>query len=165
VRLAGIEPAAFGFEVRCSIQLSYRRIGTYNTPTDPLPESRSTMHSMSILPLTAGWGPTAPGTRLAAGSQMIHERQAGAVLYAKDGDRLVAFYAVVAGLSGRRAQVDHVGLESQVFLLVVHRIEDLADSITIGSPPVRRENTAVKLVFFVESLAEARAAVRPLGGT
>ena len=26
VRLAGFEPAAYGLEVRCSIQLSYRRI-------------------------------------------------------------------------------------------------------------------------------------------
>ncbi len=26
VRLAGLEPAAYGLEVRCSIQLSYRRI-------------------------------------------------------------------------------------------------------------------------------------------
>ncbi len=27
VRLAGFEPATYGLEVRCSIQLSYRRIG------------------------------------------------------------------------------------------------------------------------------------------
>jgi hypothetical protein len=27
VRLAGLEPAAYGLEVRCSIQLSYRRMG------------------------------------------------------------------------------------------------------------------------------------------
>ena len=27
VRLAGLEPAALGLEVRCSIQLSYRRVG------------------------------------------------------------------------------------------------------------------------------------------
>ena len=26
-RLAGFEPAAYGLEVRCSIQLSYRRLG------------------------------------------------------------------------------------------------------------------------------------------
>jgi hypothetical protein len=26
VRLAGLEPAAYGLEVRCSIQLSYRRM-------------------------------------------------------------------------------------------------------------------------------------------
>ena len=29
VRLAGFEPAAYGLEVRCSIQLSYRRVRKY----------------------------------------------------------------------------------------------------------------------------------------
>lgn len=33
VRLAGVEPATLGLEVRCSIQLSYRRTPTYDTPT------------------------------------------------------------------------------------------------------------------------------------
>src|SRR3989442_8045376 len=31
VRLAGVEPATVGLEVRCSIQLSYRRMRTYRT--------------------------------------------------------------------------------------------------------------------------------------
>ena len=29
-RLAGFEPATYGLEVRCSIQLSYRRIFVFN---------------------------------------------------------------------------------------------------------------------------------------
>ena len=31
VRLAGVEPATLGLEVRCSVQLSYRRTCTYET--------------------------------------------------------------------------------------------------------------------------------------
>jgi hypothetical protein len=41
VRLAGVEPATLGLEVRCSIQLSYRRVGHlgYTSPSWPtLPE-------------------------------------------------------------------------------------------------------------------------------
>ena len=34
VRLAGIEPATLGLEVRRSVQLSYRRIREYDTPDD-----------------------------------------------------------------------------------------------------------------------------------
>ena len=33
VRLAGFEPAAYGLEVRCSIQLSYRRTEIKNVNT------------------------------------------------------------------------------------------------------------------------------------
>jgi predicted enzyme related to lactoylglutathione lyase len=96
---------------------------------------------------------------------MIHELRNGAVLYAKDLDTVAAFYSGVVGLEVRRTHNDHIVLESQVFQLVVLRIpKHIANSITIQNPPVRRENTPIKLVFFVESLANARVAAGPLGG-
>src|SRR5690349_16525604 len=89
----------------------------------------------------------------------------GAVLYAKDVDRVAAFYIEVAGLTVREAQPAHVALASPGFALVVVRIpEAIARSITIDSPPARRESTPVKLVFPVGSLAAARAAAARLGG-
>ncbi len=39
-----------------------------------------------------------------------------------------------------------------------------AAKILIASPPARRENTAVKLVFVIDSLADARAAAAAAGG-
>jgi len=96
---------------------------------------------------------------------MINALRNGAVLYAQDLDRVAAFYSGVAGLEVRRTQNDHNVLESEVFQLVVLRIpKHIADSITIQNPPVRRENTPIKLVFFVENLATARMAAGPLGG-
>jgi hypothetical protein len=49
--------------------------------------------------------------------------------------------------------------------LVVHRIpKHIAEAIAIESPPVRRESTPIKLVFWVTSLADARIASGRLGG-
>ena len=90
---------------------------------------------------------------------------AGAVLYAKDVDRVAAFYAEVAGLTVRHAEPAHAALESSGFELVIVRIpEALARTIAIESPPVRRESTPIKLVFRVPSLGTARAAAARLGG-
>ena len=49
-------------------------------------------------------------------------------------------------------------------LTVVAASPQIAASIHITSPPKRREDAAVKLVFPVPSLAAARAAARALGG-
>ena len=93
------------------------------------------------------------------------EMTAGAVLYAKDVDRVAAFYVEVAGLRVRKAEPAHVALESPGFDLVVVRIpETLARSITIESPPLRRESTPIKLVFPVAGVAAARAAAARLCG-
>jgi predicted enzyme related to lactoylglutathione lyase len=90
---------------------------------------------------------------------------AGAVVYAKDLPRVTAFYAQVLGLEITDSEHDHVVLESQGFQLVVHAIPaDIGESIDIATPPLRREDAAVKLVFPVPSLGAARVLAATHGG-
>ena len=89
---------------------------------------------------------------------------AAAVLYAKDLSSVGNFYASVARLKITHEEADHLVLESDAFQLVVVAIPARrAASIRITEPPQRRENTAIKLVFPVESLAAARQ-LAPLHG-
>jgi predicted enzyme related to lactoylglutathione lyase len=91
--------------------------------------------------------------------------KAGAVLFAKDLPRMAQFYAGVVGLVIVHSDADVIVLESAHQQLVLHGIpKHIARSIRIASPPVRREDTAVKLVFPVASLAEARDKAATLGG-
>ena len=90
---------------------------------------------------------------------------AGAIVYAKDIARLSQFYAAVAGLEIVHEAADHVVLESETHELVVVAIPAAtAARIVISTPPARREDTALKLSFLVDSLAEARSAARAAGG-
>ena len=90
---------------------------------------------------------------------------AGAVVYAKDLSTLSAFYAGAAELNITHSEADHVVLASSVFQLVVVAIpRAIADTIHITAPPTRREDTAVKLVLPVTSIAAARGAAQALGG-
>jgi len=90
---------------------------------------------------------------------------AGAIVYAKDIHRLARFYAAVADLEVMHEVDDHIVLESETVELVIVAIPAAtAARIVIATPPVRRENTAFKLVFAVPSLADARAAARANGG-
>jgi predicted enzyme related to lactoylglutathione lyase len=89
---------------------------------------------------------------------------AGAVLFAKNLALIQAFYQAVLGLDVERAEDDHVVLASPAFQLVVIKIPaDVASSIEIESPPRRRTETPIKLVFEVASLSAARA-IAPLHG-
>ena len=90
---------------------------------------------------------------------------AGAVVYAKDLPRVSAFYAAVVGLRVTHAEHDHVVLEAEAFQLVVHAIPaGIAASIEIADPPIRREGTALKLVFAVPSMSTSRALAAEQGG-
>ena len=90
---------------------------------------------------------------------------AGAVIYAKDPKRVAAFYEHVAGMRECHADDHYVELESNSFQLVVLQIpRHIADTIVIASPPDRREDRAVKLVLFVQSIERARAAAASYGG-
>jgi predicted enzyme related to lactoylglutathione lyase len=96
---------------------------------------------------------------------MANQPKSGAVLFAKDLPRVARFYEELLGLSVAVADSDKVVLESAEFLLVVHAVpEEVADSISITSPPALRTNVPTKLFFPVASLAEARARASSLGG-
>jgi predicted enzyme related to lactoylglutathione lyase len=93
---------------------------------------------------------------------MIHP---GAVLYARDLDRVCAFYAAVTDLSVVAVEPDHVVLEGGGFQLVVVAIPArLSAQIEIATPPLRREDTPIKLVFVVQSIAAARSVAPVHGG-
>ena len=96
---------------------------------------------------------------------MANPFTAGAIVYAKDIQRLARFYAEVAGLEPMHEVDDHVVLESETHELVIVAIPAAtAARIVIATPPVRRENTAFKLCFAVASLVEARVAAKAAGG-
>lgn len=91
--------------------------------------------------------------------------QAGAVLYAKNFSRLADFYQQVVLLEVTARDENYVTLESEVFqLTLLQTPEDIASSLQIKEPPIPRENTAIKLVFFIESIENAREIVNKLGG-
>ncbi len=89
----------------------------------------------------------------------------GAVLFVKDVARLSAFYAAVAGLAVTESGETWARLGAGAFELVVHGIPPhIAATFEISIPPARREDAAIKLVFPVASIADARAIAAQLGG-
>ena len=96
---------------------------------------------------------------------MANPFTAGAIVYAKDIQRVARFYAEVADLEIVHEVEDHVVLESETYELVVVAIPAAtAARIVISTPPARRENTAFKLSFRVDSLADTRVAAQAAGG-
>lgn len=93
------------------------------------------------------------------------ETRAGAVLFAMDMDRVAAFYSAVLGLAAVDRDDEHVLLESRAFELVVRQVPaHVASTVQIATPPARRADAAVKLVFFVQSITQVCTAVAAHGG-
>jgi predicted enzyme related to lactoylglutathione lyase len=89
----------------------------------------------------------------------------GAVLYAKDVDRLVKFYAAITGLAPQATQNGFAALRSKSSHLIIVRIpRPIADTIDVATPPEIREDTPLKLKFSVDDIAEARDRAAELGG-
>lgn len=96
---------------------------------------------------------------------MSHAAQAGAVIFAKDLQRVATFYEKLLGLPAVHSESDHVVLASAQCEFVIHAIpKTIADTLTIAVPPERRTETPIKLYFFVASIAEARLKAAALGG-
>jgi predicted enzyme related to lactoylglutathione lyase len=89
----------------------------------------------------------------------------GAVLYAMDLDRLVEFYASVAGIEPQAMEKGFAILGSRPSQFVILRVpRRIADAINIAMPLELREDTPLKLVFGVENIAYARERAAALGG-
>jgi predicted enzyme related to lactoylglutathione lyase len=96
---------------------------------------------------------------------MTGPARAGLFLYAKDLRRLAAFYEAVLGMSRTQPSADLVVLNSPDVQLIVHAIPpEIAESITITTPPQKRENSAMKFFFTVPSIAQAEAIAAAHGG-
>jgi predicted enzyme related to lactoylglutathione lyase len=96
---------------------------------------------------------------------MTGSSKAGAVLYAKDLERVASFYAAALSLNVAGRDEEHVHLKTGAVDLVVRQIPaDLASKIPVATPPSRRDDAAIKLVFFVSDLPRLHSAVTTHGG-
>jgi catechol 2,3-dioxygenase-like lactoylglutathione lyase family enzyme len=100
-----------------------------------------------------------------ASKNMPIQPQAGAVIYARDIIRVSRFYREILGFVEKYYGQDHILLEIPGFQLVVHSIPPvIAETIEITDPPQVREDSAVKLVFYIPSIHAIRQAFINLGG-
>ncbi len=91
--------------------------------------------------------------------------KSGAVVFAKDVERVAAFYRETMALAVEQQDDGFVVLGSAATELVVHAIPPaIAAQIDIAVPPRPREDASVKLIFPVADLAAARAAACAHGG-
>ena len=91
--------------------------------------------------------------------------RAGTLIYAKDLALLASFYRQLLSMSEVHASDELVLLRSPDVELIVHRIPaHIAESIVVETPPVLREETAIKPFFPVASFADAQALAATMGG-
>jgi len=90
---------------------------------------------------------------------------AGLFIYAKDISRLAVFYESLLGMSRVHASPDLIVLRSPDIQLTIHAVPaSIASSISVSSPPLQRNNAALKFFFTVPAIAEAMAKAPALGG-
>ena len=88
-----------------------------------------------------------------------------AVLFAKDYNKIAGFYRDVFGARSSHSDADHVVLDFGGFDLVIHQIpRHIAVSVTVDSPPQRRERGALRLNLPVQDIARSRLEANRLGG-
>lgn len=91
--------------------------------------------------------------------------QAGAVLFAANVDALARFYVAALGFVQAGRGTGFVVLERGGFELVVHAIRGKPDAgVPEASPPRRRTEAPVKLVFVVADLEALRSSIEQHGG-
>jgi hypothetical protein len=87
------------------------------------------------------------------------------VVFAKDVERLAAFYGEVAAMTVVASDKKHVVLDGEVFQVVVHDIpKKIAAKVVITKPPKVRDGFPIKMCVPVLSIATARKTAAKLGG-
>ncbi len=96
---------------------------------------------------------------------MAEAFRSGTLIYAKDLALLASFYRVLLSMSTVHATDELVVLRSLDAEMIVHQMPShISAEVVIASPPVLRENAAIKPYFTVASLAEAQVIAAGLGG-
>jgi predicted enzyme related to lactoylglutathione lyase len=88
----------------------------------------------------------------------------GAIIYAKDMNRLAAFYAAM-GFHQREVDPTCIvlqGLDAELSIIQAPGV--IANSIDLGSPPQQRTMTPIKLVFIVDAIEETAVLINTHGG-
>jgi predicted enzyme related to lactoylglutathione lyase len=89
----------------------------------------------------------------------------GMCIFAKNIEAVSAFYQQTLDLKIQESDKTHYLLVGKGQEVVVHAISKAyADSIQIETPPVPRDDTAIKPTFVVKDLAVVREAVEKTGG-
>lgn len=94
-----------------------------------------------------------------------HREPINLVLYAKNIERVSAFYETILGLPRLESENEFVcigGLDFQI--IVVQAPKQLVEHLHISTPPVLRSETPLKHSFLVDDLERASAAAASTGG-
>ena len=98
-------------------------------------------------------------------AKKIHSPYQALCVFAKQVDKVSLFYQQALGLKVEVSDKTHDLLVGQNYEVVVHAISKVyAQSIEIQSPPIRRDDVALKPTFVVDDLEVVRAAAKANGG-
>lgn len=96
---------------------------------------------------------------------MTGPARSGVLFYAKDMQRLCAFYVAVLDARVVHADQQHCVLQSADVQLIIHAIPaPYRDEIEISVPPIPREEQAIKPFFTVPGLQDAENTALRFGG-
>jgi len=89
----------------------------------------------------------------------------GCVIFAKDVNTMAVFYQSVLNMKQLETSDSHRVLSNGSVELVIHAMpKNIADSISISTPPELRVAIAMKPAFVVESLEKVRVACEKTNG-
>ena len=91
--------------------------------------------------------------------------RAGIFIYAKDPDRVSAFYQSVLGMAAAHRTDQMIVLRSPDMQLIVHAMPlETSSQIKLTDPPQLRDRAAIKFFCTVDSLSGAEESAQSLGG-